>query len=147
MNLGVTSGGDFYGNTQITFTDVLGDKQFSFFAQSVSAVPDDSRHYVNIRDRMQYALQGFSQDQFYYGRFTDVLRSGLHALFLIATALAKRSQRGGTAFGIYPFNRYARLELFGGYIHYTSGTTIPSCRRSDDYPGDSTARPLFRNGT
>ncbi len=44
VGLGVTSGGNFYGNTQITFTDVLGDKQISFYAQSVVAVPDDGVH-------------------------------------------------------------------------------------------------------
>ena len=36
VNVGVTSGGDFFGNTQITFTDVLGDKQFNFYVESVS---------------------------------------------------------------------------------------------------------------
>ena len=34
--LGVTSGGDLFGGTQVTFTDVLGDKQFNIFAASVS---------------------------------------------------------------------------------------------------------------
>ena len=68
VSLGVTSGGDFYGNTQITFTDVLGDKQFSFFAQSVQQYRTMVFSYVNIERRMQYALQGFSQDQFYYGQ-------------------------------------------------------------------------------
>ena len=36
VGLGVTSGGDFFGGTQVTFTDVLGDKQFNIFAASVS---------------------------------------------------------------------------------------------------------------
>ena len=34
--LGVTSGGDLFGGTAVTFTDVLGDQQFNFFASSVS---------------------------------------------------------------------------------------------------------------
>ena len=41
VNVGVTSGGDLFGGTQVTFTDVLGDKQFNFFAASVVAVPHD----------------------------------------------------------------------------------------------------------
>ena len=41
--LGVTSGGDVFGGTQVTFTDVLGDKQFNFFAASVSQYPDVQR--------------------------------------------------------------------------------------------------------
>ena len=36
VNVGVTSGGDLFGGTQVTFTDVLGDKQFNIFAASVS---------------------------------------------------------------------------------------------------------------
>ena len=36
VNVGVTSGGDFFGGTQVTFTDVLGDQQFNFYAESVS---------------------------------------------------------------------------------------------------------------
>ncbi len=36
VNVGVTSGGDIFGGTQITFSDVLGDKQFNFFAASIS---------------------------------------------------------------------------------------------------------------
>jgi hypothetical protein len=32
VNVGVTSGGDLFGGTQVTFTDVLGDKQFNIFA-------------------------------------------------------------------------------------------------------------------
>ena len=36
LNVGVTSGGDLFGGTQISFADVLGDKQFNFFVASVS---------------------------------------------------------------------------------------------------------------
>ena len=36
MNVGVTSGGDVFGGTQVTFSDVLGDKQFNLFAASIS---------------------------------------------------------------------------------------------------------------
>ena len=36
VNVGVTSGGDVFGGTQITFSDVLGDKQFNLFAASIS---------------------------------------------------------------------------------------------------------------
>ena len=36
VNVGVTSNGDIFGGTQISFGDVLGDKQFNFFAASIS---------------------------------------------------------------------------------------------------------------
>ena len=44
--LGVTSGGDFFGGTQISFTDVLGDQQFNMFASSVSQVPERCRSRI-----------------------------------------------------------------------------------------------------
>ena len=62
VGLGVTSGGNFYGNTAVTFTDLLGDKQISFYAQSVSQYRTTAFTYLNIEDGLQYALQGFMQD-------------------------------------------------------------------------------------
>ena len=67
VNVGVTSGGDLFGGTQVTFTDVLGDKQFNMFAASVSQYRTMSFSYVNLSRRFQYALQAYSQTQFYYG--------------------------------------------------------------------------------
>ena len=56
--LGVTSGGDLFGGTQVTFTDVLGDKQFNFFAASVSQYRTLSFSYINLSRRLQYADTG-----------------------------------------------------------------------------------------
>ena len=67
MSLGVTSGGDVFGGTQVTFTDVLGDQQFSMLVASVSQYRTMSFSYINLSRRLQYALQAFSQTQFYYG--------------------------------------------------------------------------------
>ena len=66
VNVGVTSGGDIFGGTQVTFTDVLGDQQFGIYAESVSQYRTLSFSYLNLSRRLQYALQGFSQTQFYY---------------------------------------------------------------------------------
>jgi hypothetical protein len=149
--LGVTSGGDLYGNTQITFTDVLGDKEVSFYAQSVLQYRTTAFTYVNTGRRMNYAVQGFSQDLFYFGQ--DLTRSG--ALYDPALAPfidrdlaeAVQSQRGGTIFAIYPFNRYARLSVFGGYMHvdehYTNGVLQEA---AEQYQIETYGQSLFRNG-
>ncbi len=60
VGLGITSGGNVYGNTEVTFTDLLGDKQISFYAQSISQYRTIAVSYLNIENRLQYALQGFS---------------------------------------------------------------------------------------
>ena len=51
VGLGVTSGGNFYGNTQLTFTDVMGDKQISFYAQQVNQYRTTAFTYLNSERR------------------------------------------------------------------------------------------------
>jgi hypothetical protein len=129
VGLGVTSSGNFYGNTQITFTDVLGDKQINFFAQSVSQYRTTALTYLNIERRLQYALQGFSQDVFYYGSNAAILYDPALAPFVTddrELAQEVRSERGATAFAIYPFNRYARVELSAGYLHLSDQYLNPT---------------------
>ncbi|MEO7192988.1 MAG: hypothetical protein ABI051_18225 [Vicinamibacterales bacterium] len=151
VNLGVNSSGTIYGNTQVTFTDVLGDKEVSFYAQSVQQYRTTAFTYVNTERRLQYALQGFSQDQFYYGQ--NIENSG--ALYdpslapFITRDLAEsvQTQRGGTVFGIYPFNRYSRLELFGGYIYLNEHYTNDEVQRlAQQYQIDTFGSSVLRKG-
>ena len=67
LNVGVTSGGDLFGGTQISFADVLGDKQFNFYVASMSQYRTIAGSYLNLSRRMQYAIQGFQQTTFFYG--------------------------------------------------------------------------------
>ena len=148
VSLGVTSGGNFYGNTQITFTDVLGDKQFSFFAQSVAQYRTTVFSYVNIERRWQYSLQGFSQDQFYYGQYSGALYDPALAPYIDRDlAEAVQSQRGFTGFLIFPFNRYSRAEVYGGYTHMSEEYIDPELQFfAEQYQIDQYGNPIFRNG-
>ena len=58
---------------------------------------------------MQYAIQGYSQDLFFYG----ALGYYSPALMFLDRdqAMAVTTVRGGNAFGIYPFDRFRRLEF------------------------------------
>lgn len=151
LNLGITSNNTLYGNTQVTFTDVLGDKEVSFYAQSIAQYRTTALTYVNIERRMQYALQAFSQDLFYYGQ--DIQNSG--ALYdpriapFVSRDLAEsvQSQRGATGFAIYPLNRYSRLEAYSGYIHMNEGYTNPSLQeQAERYQREQFGDSLFRRG-
>jgi hypothetical protein len=150
VGLGVTSGGNFYGNTQITFTDVLGDKQISFFAQSVAQYRTTALTYLNIERRLQYALEGFSSDMFFYGNNSGALYDPSLQPYLIndrSLVQAVTSQRGATAFVIYPFNRYTRVELSGGYVHFSERYTNAALQQlSEQYQQEQFGRSLFRNG-
>jgi hypothetical protein len=147
VSLGVTSGGNFYGNTQVTFTDVLGDKQISFFAQSVSQYRTTAFTYVNIGSRLNYAIQGFSQDQFYYGQAAYLVPPEYVGYLDRDLAEAEQSQRGGTAFAIWPFNRYSRAEVFGGYVHLSEEYINQGFQDLvNQYQTEQFGQPLFRDG-
>ena len=96
VNVGVTSGGDLFGGTQVTFTDVLGDKQFNLFAASVSQYRTMAFSYINLSRRLQYAVQAYSQTQFFYGYDPATLYGSDYGFIDRDTALATQTARGGT---------------------------------------------------
>ena len=147
VNLGVTSGGDIFGGTQVTFTDVLGDKQFNLFAASVAQYRTLSFSYINLSRRFHYALQAYSQTQFYYGYDPGVLFDASYAFLDRDQALATQTARGVTAFGIYPFNRYARLELTGGLLQFAQRFNDPDLQAlADQYQQQNYGRTFFSDG-
>ena len=146
--LGVTSGGDLFGGTMVTFTDVLGDQQFNLFASSVSQYRTLSLSWLNLERRFNWMLQGYSQTQFYYGQvggvFYDPAFSGVVDRDL---AVATRTIRGATAYGIYPFNRYRRMEVYGGINEYVEEFADQGLEQySQDYQEQIYGRQLFNNG-
>jgi hypothetical protein len=147
VNVGVTSGGDFFGGTQVTFTDVLGDQQFNFYAESVSQYRSLSLSYLNLSRRFQYALQGFSQTQFYYANNAGTFYAAQYGFLSHKDALATQTSRGGTAFGIYPMNRYARLELTGGLIQFKQEYSDPALQQAAiEYQVQNYGQSLFADG-
>jgi hypothetical protein len=148
VNVGVTSGGDFFGGTNIAFTDVLGDQQFNLFAASVSQYRTLSLSWLNLERRFQWALQGFSQTQFFYGQLDGLLYDQAYSGFIDRDlAVATRTVRGGTAIGIYPFNRYRRMELYGGYVHYNEQYDDLGVEQvAQEFQEQQFGRQLFNNG-
>ena len=102
LNFGVTSNGDLLGGTQIVFTDVLGDQQFAVLASSVSQYRTFGGSYSNLAGRLQFAVQVFSQEQFFFGFQPGVTFDPSLAFLSRNDALAVRTTRGGSFFSIYP---------------------------------------------
>jgi WD40-like Beta Propeller Repeat len=147
VNVGVTSGGDFFGGTQVTFTDVLGDQQFNLYAESVSQYRSMSLGYLNLSRRFQYALQGFSLTQFYYANDPGTYYAAQYGFLSHSDALATQTERGGTAFAIYPLNRYARLEMSAGLINFKQEYDNPDLQQvANDYQQQQYGQSLFANG-
>ena len=146
LNLGVTNSGDLLGGTAITFSDVLGDQSFSVYAYSISQYRTLSASYVNLSGRLQFALQGFSQESFFFGNpgfFSPAL-----AFLDRDQALAVQTVRGGTAFGIYPFDRFRRIEVSGGLFHTGERFDNPALEQQARlFQQQQFGVDLFRNGT
>jgi hypothetical protein len=149
VNVGVTSNGDVFGGTAVTFGDVLGDKQFNVFASSILQYRTFSVSYVNLASRFQYALQGFSQTQFFYGQVGGVFYNPAFAPFISRDqAVATRSVHGGSAFGIYPIDRYRRLQISASVFNLNESFSDPGTQAAYQQNLALAGQPaIFRNGT
>ena len=149
VNVGVTNNGDVFGGTEISFGDVLGDKQVNLFASSIAQYRTLSLSYVNLGRRFQYALQGYSQTQFFYGQLEGVFYDpSLAPLISRDAAVATRTVRGGSAFGIYPLDRFRRLEVSGGVINLQEQYNDPFLQQSaEQFQQQNFGQQVFRNGT
>ena len=54
-----------FGGSAVTFSDVLGDQQFNFYAASISQYRTMSLSYLNLAKRFNFALQGYSLDEIF----------------------------------------------------------------------------------
>lgn len=148
INVGVTSGGDLFGGTAISFSDVLGDQNFTFFAASVAQYRTFAGSYTNLSKRLQYSIQAFSQTQFYYGLTPGFYDPSLTYFLDRDDAIATRTINGASAFAIYPLNRYTRLELSGGVSYYSDGFNNDQLQDySDGYQQSLYGTTIFNNGT
>jgi hypothetical protein len=145
--LGVTSGGDIFGGTQVTFTDVLGDKQFNVFAASVSQYRTLSFSYITLSRRLQYAVQAYSQEQFFYAYDPYAFYGIDYGYIDRDQAIATQTARGATITGIYPLNRYTRLEMNTGFLQFGQEYNEPALQDvADEYQMDQYGRVLFVDG-
>ena len=146
FGIGMTSNGDLLGGTVISFADVLGDQQFNIQAYSVQTYRTYGASYVNLAGRMQYALQGISSEQYFYGLGAYYVPS---AAFLSRDdAIATRRSDGGSAIGIYPLDRFRRIELSAGVYNFRETFANEELQlQSDQYQLAQFGTTLFRNGS
>ena len=148
VNVGVTSGGDVFGGSAVTFSDVLGDRQFNVYAASISQYRTMSFSYLNLARRFNYALQAYSQTQFFYGALEGVFYDpSLANLIDRDFAVATRTVRGGSVFGIWPMDRYRRFELSGGVLQYREEFNDQGLQNfSENFQMQQFGRQLFQSG-
>ncbi|MEQ1868783.1 MAG: hypothetical protein ABL961_02050 [Vicinamibacterales bacterium] len=149
VNVGVTNNGDIFGGTQITLGDVLGDKQINVSVSSVQQYRTMALSYVNLGKRFQYALQGFSQTSFFYGNLEGLFYDpNLAGLIGRDQSVATRTTRGGSAFGIYPLNRFRRIEVSAGFVNLVEQYNDPDLQAYTElYQQQNFGQQVFRNGS
>lgn len=113
--LQVTSGGDFFGGSQVALSDVLGDKNFIFTAYSIRDFRSYSGSYFDLAKRFQYGLNVFDNTQFFFPA-VQIFNSPAD-FFSRRTAIATTRITGAYAIAQYPLDRYRRLEFLGGFLH------------------------------
>jgi len=111
LNVGVTSGGDFFGGTQVALTDVLGDQNFLFTAVSVRELRSYDGTYINLAKRFHYGLSAFDTTRFFF-----VSPLALQQSFFREGAFATQRYTGASLIGQYPLDKFRRLELNAGVI-------------------------------
>ena len=148
LNFGVTSNGDLLGGTQIVFTDVLGDQQFAVLASSVSQYRTFGGSYSNLAGRLQFAVQVFSQEQFFFGFQPGVTFDPSLAFLSRNDALAVRTTRGGSFFSIYPLDRFRRIEFSAGLFNLKESYADAALEaQAQDFQEQQFGATVFRNGS
>ena len=144
--VGVTSGGNIYGGTQLSFGDVLGDQRIDIYFAGMSGYRSYGASWVNLAKRFQYAIQGYWQTDFYYGTYgTSYLYDPIY--LDPEDAISTRTMRGVSAFGIYPLDTYRRLEVSGGVQSYNEQYDGFTSSESQAFQQDQYGRVLYQNGT
>jgi len=105
VNLGIDTGGGFYGSSYLNVTDMLGDHNFTFYLASYYGYRSYHLAYLNQRRRLQYYAHLFSESDAYY----YPTQSSLY--------LSLRSRIGGDFALIYPFSRSTRAEVSLSAFH------------------------------
>jgi hypothetical protein len=149
INVGVTSNGDIFGGSEISFSDVLGDRRINFFGSSIMEYQTFGGSYVDVAHRFQYALQGFSQSLFYYGNLSGLLYDPAYAPYVSRKdALSTQKIYGGLAFGIYPLDIYRRLEMSAGVLRYSQSYNNNAVQAiASQYQLSTFGTPLIQSGS
>jgi hypothetical protein len=109
LNVGVTSGGDFFGGSQVALSDVLADKNFVFTAMSLREFRSYNGTFIDLGRRFHYGLSAFDNTQFFYASPYD-----LQAGFFREGAFATQRLTGASLIGQYPLNKFHRIDVQAG---------------------------------
>jgi hypothetical protein len=140
IDLGVTSGGDFFGGSQIALTDILQDHTFVFTILSYRGFRTYDAQYVNLSRRFQYGVNLFDRTNYFYPSYfvptTGFSREGV---------LATQRYQGGQLIGQYALDKFRRLELGAGVIRLKEQYDDPFYEELVRQQAEAAGVPFFLN--
>ncbi len=113
----ISTDGSIYGGTALSFSDLLGDHNFTLVAYQVRSFRSYEFSYVNLKKRLQYMASAFQYTLYYYTPYGYLDRT-FYEFLNYQDAMAIRTISGATVNGYYPFNRYLRTEASLGFLHF-----------------------------
>ena len=140
LNVGVTSGGDFFGGSQVALSDVLGDQNFLFTAMSLREFRSYEGTYLNLSGRLHWGLTGFDDTRFFYAS-----PYGLQQGFGREGAFATQRYSGALALAQYPLDKFRRLEVSAGYLRVSEGFANTLAAEQAQQQAALLGVPLFFN--
>ena len=104
-------GNGVFGGTAISLSDMVGNNHLAF-ALSINGRLADAQGlaaYTNLSHRLQYAV-GYQQSPYYFGEGSQFFDNGDGTL-TEQDVIARYLDREAFAIGIYPLNRFSRIEV------------------------------------
>lgn len=118
ITAGVYTDGTIYGGTSLALTDIFQDHVFYLDAISISDLRSIFLGYINQKNRFQFMVRGFDYALFYYPDYYYYFPEYYQYYLTWSDALMVREIMGVDSFGIYPINRFYRIESSLGFYRY-----------------------------
>jgi hypothetical protein len=113
----ISTDGSIYGGTALSFSDLMGDYNFSLLAYQVRSFRSYVFSYANLKHRLQYGASAYQYTIFYYAPY-NYIDPVYYQYLSYRDAIATRTIAGISLDAYYPFNRYYRAEASFGFSNY-----------------------------
>ena len=117
INTVVSTDGSIYGGSALSFSDLMGDHNFTLMAYQVRSFRSYYASYTNLKNRLQFMASAFQYTLFYYPDYA-YYDPTLYNYLTYRDALATRNIAGANFFAIYPLNRFYRLQGSVAFTNY-----------------------------
>jgi hypothetical protein len=136
-------GGGVFGGTGVLLGDMLGNRQLLLYG-SVNGRLEEAQvavQYASFANRLNYRA-GFQQ--YPYFLFTNAGQTQVGAgQYIQSQSLVRVIQRDASFAGMYPLNRFDRLEVGASFVNYDQAAEYISRGIAVDNTGNAYATPFY----